>query len=107
MAAYSCYGATKETKRGDMLIVLWRCRYSRRRDMYGQRPATILAAMSRENHSTLCDMAFRTSETVVLEARDSLAHHIQQNPLSPARRKRDRSHSDQQPPVERLFLGEA
>jgi len=58
MAAYSCYSATKETKSGDMLIVLWRYRYSRRRDMYGQMPAIILAAMPRENQSTLCDMAF-------------------------------------------------
>jgi hypothetical protein len=40
--------------------------------------------MSRENYSTLGDMAFRTNEAMVFEARNSVSRHVHQNQLNAA-----------------------
>jgi hypothetical protein len=40
--------------------------------------------MSRENYSTLDNMAFRANKAMVLEARDGVSHHVHQNQLNAA-----------------------
>jgi hypothetical protein len=74
--------------------------------MQGHRRAIILTAMPRENYPTLRDMALQTSETMVLEARDSATHHVHQNQLGAARRTTHRPYSDQQSSIERLSVGD-
>jgi hypothetical protein len=62
--------------------------------MDGHRLGVILTTMSHEDHSMLCDMAFRTNEGMVLEARDSVPDHGRQYHLSAARHTTHRSHSE-------------
>jgi hypothetical protein len=50
--------------------------------MYESRRGIILTTMSRENYSTLGDMAFRTNEAMVFEARNSVSRHVHQNQLN-------------------------
>jgi hypothetical protein len=72
--------------------------------MDGHRLGVILTTMSHEDYSTLCDMAFRTNEGMVLEATDShrvILGHVQQDHLSAARRTTHRSHTDSQSTTER------
>jgi ATP/maltotriose-dependent transcriptional regulator MalT len=52
--------------------------------------------MSHKHYATLFDMAVRTNEAMVLDARNGVLDHARQAQLSAARRTTHRSHSNQQ-----------
>ena len=69
--------------------------------MQRHRLGVMLTTMSREDHSTLCDMAVRTDEGMVLDARNAVLDHVRQDQLNAARRTTHCSHSDQHSFAER------
>jgi hypothetical protein len=72
--------------------------------MYGHRLAVILAAMTREHYPTLCGMACRANESMVLGAWDSVPDHVgQDHQLGTARPTMHRSHVYRTSPVARVI----
>jgi hypothetical protein len=62
--------------------------------MHGHRLAIILTTVPRENHLTLCGMACRANESMVLDAWDSVPDHVgQDHQLGAARFTMHRSHA--------------
>ena len=77
------------------MLLLPGCRLTGRRRKHMDRRALIHTTTSHEHHATLHDMALRTNERMVLDARGSVSLNVRQDhQLGTARSTTHRLHSD-------------